>query len=70
MINETCSCGAAIEVNRDDELKLIREWRRTHKCQPPREFQGELASITHIADKEPIPERQLGFIPEEKKRND
>jgi hypothetical protein len=68
MLNETCSCGASIEINRDDELKLIREWRRIHKCVPKREDLGTLTSQIEQATNDPIPEQRFGFQPEERKR--
>lgn len=68
MINETCSCGASIEINREDELKLLRDWRKKHRCVPTPEFRGELGSSLTLGNVEPLPERPLGFIPEEKRK--
>jgi hypothetical protein len=31
-ISETCSCGASIELDRGDEVALLLEWRKSHKC--------------------------------------
>ena len=31
-ISESCSCGASIELDRSDEVALLKEWRRVHKC--------------------------------------
>ena len=31
-ISESCSCGASIELDRADELTLLYEWRKSHRC--------------------------------------
>lgn len=66
-LSETCSCGAAFSAERNDELKLLNQWREQHKCQFPK--QGDLAIIdtsnTHIADDFRIPELHIGFRPDE-----
>ena len=67
MISETCSCGGSIEVNRDDELKLIREWRRQHKCLAKPEERPSLSSHIELSNNDPIPEQKFGFQPEERK---
>lgn len=34
MISETCGCGAAFQAERPkDELKLLNQWRKDHRCQ-------------------------------------
>lgn len=32
-INETCgNCGSSIDIDRNDEVQLWREWQATHNC--------------------------------------
>lgn len=66
-ISETCSCGAAFSAERNDELKLLNQWREAHKCQFPK--QGDLAIMdtaqTSIAEDFRIPELHIGFRPSE-----
>ena len=33
-LSEVCSCGASFTAERDDELKLLNAWRKSHRCQP------------------------------------
>jgi hypothetical protein len=35
MIREVCSCGAEFETDDRDAIELIKNWRRTHKHNPP-----------------------------------
>ena len=66
-ISETCSCGAAFSAERNDELKLLNQWREQHKCSYPK--QGDLAIMdtaqTSIAEDFRIPELHIGFRPSE-----
>jgi len=32
MVRERCSCGAEFESDDDSAVKLLREWRKAHKC--------------------------------------
>lgn len=32
MISETCSCGARIKTDEANAEKLVKNWRRSHKC--------------------------------------
>lgn len=32
MVSETCGCGAAFQAERADEIKLLNQWRASHKC--------------------------------------
>ena len=35
-ITETCgSCGSSIDLDRNDEVQLWRDWQKNHKCQMP-----------------------------------
>jgi hypothetical protein len=66
-ISETCSCGAAFSAERNDELKLLNQWREQHKCQFPKT--GDLAimdtSRNELAPDYTIPEMHIGFRPSE-----
>jgi hypothetical protein len=66
-ISETCSCGAAFSAERNDELKLLNQWREAHKCQFPK--QGDLAIMdtaqSSIAEDFRIPELHIGFRPDQ-----
>lgn len=66
-VAETCSCGAAFSAERNDELKLLNQWREAHKCQFPKS--GDLAIVdtsnNQIADDFRIPELHIGFRPSE-----
>lgn len=31
-ISESCSCGASIELDRGDEVSLLLDWRKSHRC--------------------------------------
>lgn len=31
-VRERCSCGAEIETDEDDSIRIVRQWRRAHKC--------------------------------------
>ena len=33
-LSEVCSCGASFTAERDDELKLLNAWRKSHRCHP------------------------------------
>lgn len=61
-VRERCSCGAEFECERDDELRLLREWRRVHV----HEFEpgGVVVSDSGRSDAAPdsvVPELHIGF---------
>lgn len=66
-ISETCSCGATFAAERNDELKLLNEWRTNHRCATPEH--GSLAIMdtaqTTLAEDYHIPELHIGFRPSE-----
>jgi len=41
MISESCGCGASFQAERNDEIKLLNQWRTNHKCKS----EGNLAII-------------------------
>ena len=41
MISESCGCGASFQAERNDEIKLLNQWRTNHKCKS----EGSLAII-------------------------
>lgn len=41
MISESCGCGASFQAERSDEIKLLNQWRTSHKCRS----EGNLAII-------------------------
>ena len=62
-ISETCSCGAAFSAERNDELKLLNQWREQHRCSYPK--QGDWAimdsSRNELAPDFIEPELHIGF---------
>lgn len=50
-ISESCSCGASIELDRADELSLLYEWRKSHRCkgQDSAEFFSQAMSSVETA---------------------
>jgi hypothetical protein len=66
-LSETCSCGASFSAERNDELKLLNQWREQHKCEFPKV--GDLAIVdnshSQIAEDFRIPELHIGFRPDE-----
>lgn len=32
MISESCGCGASFQAERNDEIKLLNQWRTNHQC--------------------------------------
>jgi|688.fasta_scaffold287581_2 hypothetical protein len=61
-LSETCSCGASFTAERDDELKLLNAWRKSHRCKPQ---PGDLVTtgVDSRADfgGENEPEFKIGF---------
>jgi hypothetical protein len=60
-LSESCSCGAGFTADRDDELRLLNEWRKTHKCPKPQGGGLALASSIESATDFTYPELRLGF---------
>jgi hypothetical protein len=34
-ISESCSCGASFKVEGEEATRLVRDWRKNHKHEPP-----------------------------------
>jgi hypothetical protein len=60
-LSEACSCGAAFSAERDDELNLLNEWRKMHKCPKPERGNLALTSLSEPAPDYHIPEMHIGF---------
>lgn len=59
-LSERCSCGSkfvAIDLPLADAKRLLREWRRSHECQPSdsAEFAGSTTGLVTERD-------TIGFI--------
>lgn len=65
MITERCSCGAEFAADRNDELKLWREWNNRHTCPEESALQRETSATAQVeaAGQLHEPELQLGFRP-------
>lgn len=66
MVRERCSCGAEFESDSKQAMRLVREWRATHTCQPTL---TDLGTRTTQTDTTPAdnrtPELHIGFRPVE-----
>lgn len=63
MVSETCACGATFSAERSDELKLLNQWRTSHKC-PSNDSAGLVMidnSRNELAPDYMIPELHIGF---------
>lgn len=62
-ISESCSCGASFTADRDDEIKLLNQWRTGHKCKAGGDLifnnpnSATLETVNYVTE----PELQLGF---------
>lgn len=60
-LSESCACGAGFSADRDDELKLLNEWRRLHRCREPERGSLAVGSVVESAHDFNYPELRLGF---------
>lgn len=62
-LSETCTCGASFSAERDDELKLLNSWRKSHKCnpQPGDLYTTAFDSRADLAPDYTLPEMHIGF---------
>jgi hypothetical protein len=62
-ISESCSCGASFTADRDDELKLLNQWRIAHRCKDTGDliFNNPSTAVIEKVDSNLAPELQLGF---------
>jgi len=65
MVRERCVCGAEFESNLKESVRLLKEWRRVHKCviAPAGERSDALSSVDIVADSR-MPELHIGFRPD------
>ena len=55
-LKEVCSCGASFSVDGEEAIKLVREWRRKHKCASSDEIDGAI-----ITSNDTKTETAIGF---------
>ncbi len=61
-IKEKCSCGASIQLNAPDAIRLVREWRKKHTCLEKPEDPRESIMGAHIEKSDGIePDFPIGF---------
>lgn len=62
MIRERCSCGAEIETDDNDSLRIVVKWRKGHKCLPQVDDRvtSGFAQV-EIAPDYTVPDLHLGF---------
>jgi hypothetical protein len=62
-LSETCSCGASFTADRDDELKLLNQWRTAHSCKVSGDlsFNTAPSAVTETVQYDTDRELQLGF---------
>lgn len=60
-LSESCACGASFSAERDDELRLLNEWRSKHKCPKPQGGSLALNTVVDVASEYNYPELRLGF---------
>lgn len=60
-VSESCACGAGFSAERDDELGLLNQWRKTHKCPKPQGGGLALSSSVETVTDYTYPELRLGF---------
>lgn len=63
-VRERCSCGSEFESDEHNAVRLWREWRKEHVCQPSepeyRDAGTTLSSVETVADGR-YPELRMGF---------
>lgn len=60
-LSESCACGAGFSAERDDELRLLNEWRGKHKCPKPQGGSLGLSSSVESVSDFVYPELRIGF---------
>jgi len=60
-LSESCSCGAGFTADRDDELYLLNQWRKNHKCPHPERGDLGLSAAVETAPNHTLPELHIGF---------
>jgi hypothetical protein len=54
MIHERCSCGASIKTDEAEAIKLVKEWRKSHRCEIELEQDGAISGTAQV-------ENAIGF---------
>lgn len=60
-VSESCSCGASFTAERNDEVKMLNDWRSKHKCRERVEFIAIDSSKSEPAPEYQVPELHIGF---------
>lgn len=62
MVREVCSCGAEFESDESNAVRLLREWRRKHRCVnvPGSTIVVDSARVSEAPDFV-VPELHIGF---------
>jgi|LakMenEpi03Aug12_release.lakeMendotaPanAssembly.Ray.scaffolds.fasta_scaffold3491447_1 hypothetical protein len=48
MIHERCSCGASIKTDEAEAVKLVKEWRKNHRCEIQDEQDGATSGTAQV----------------------
>ena len=54
MIHERCSCGASIKTDEAEAVKLVRDWRKNHRCEIDPDTEGAISGTAQV-------ENAIGF---------
>jgi hypothetical protein len=54
MIHERCSCGASIKTDEVEAIKLVRDWRKNHRCEIDTDTDGSISGTAQV-------ENAIGF---------
>ncbi len=60
MIRERCSCGSEFRTDEPNPIRIWREWRKKHACEPTTTDPDITAVTTSDTRTETVP---LGFAP-------
>lgn len=60
-LSESCSCGAGFSADRDDELRLLNQWRKSHVCPGPERGSLVLSSSSETVHDFVYPNLRVGF---------
>jgi hypothetical protein len=60
-VSESCGCGASFSAERNDEVKMLNDWRNNHKCRERNEFMAIDNARSEVAPEYQVPEMHIGF---------
>jgi len=60
-VSESCSCGASFTAERNDEVKMLNDWRKNHKCRERNDFMAIDVSRSEAAPDFTAKEMHIGF---------